>query len=178
MNPVLTPKQQRFVEEYLKDLNGKQAAVRAGYSPDSAETQSSRLLSNAKVALAIRTSISRRSKRTEVTQDMVLNELRRIAFSGMGSLATWNSSGVSFKDSSELSEDTLATVQEVSETTNQHGGSLKIKQYDKVKALELLGRHLGMWNDKLEITDPEAERPLKEMSDAELSAIAIEKGNG
>lgn len=165
--PGLTAKQERFVEEYLKDLNATQACIRAGYSAKNADKIGPELLGKTRVAAAIQIAMNKRSKKVAVTQEQVINELRRIAFGGMGKLASWNPSGVAFKDSSELDEDTLATVQEVNESTNQHGGSLKIKQFDKVKALELLGRHLGMWNDKLEIN--EGERPLKDLSDAELA---------
>src|SRR5688572_19699107 len=75
----LTPKQQLFVSEYLVDLNGKQAAIRAGYSPKTAEVQASRLLSLAKVKAAVSAAQGERSERTEITQDMVLQELWAIA---------------------------------------------------------------------------------------------------
>jgi len=75
----LTPRQQRFVEEYLVDLNATQAAIRAGYSPKTAEQQGSRLLSNAKVAQAISVGRQALSERTEITQDMVLKRLWDIA---------------------------------------------------------------------------------------------------
>lgn len=68
----MTPKQQRFVEEYLIDLNATQAAIRAGYSAKTAEAQASRLLSNVKVSAAITRAQSARSERTEITADMVL----------------------------------------------------------------------------------------------------------
>ena len=58
---TLTPKQARFVEEYLIDLNGKQAAIRAGYSPGTAEVQASRLLRNAKVRFALEDAMLARS---------------------------------------------------------------------------------------------------------------------
>lgn len=165
----LNPKQQRFVQEYLKDLNGTQAAIRAGYSAKTAQEQSSRLLSHVIVNQAIKQGIDKRAKRVEITQDEIIAELRKVAFGGMDKLARWNASGVQFHDSAQLDADTLANVAEVSETTNQHGGSLKIKRYDKVKALELLGRHVGMFNDKLEIV--EGERPLKDLTDAELAKL-------
>ncbi len=169
----MNPKQQAFVLEYLKDFNATQAAIRAGYSARSAEVTGSRMLSNAKVAEVIRAAMERRAKKSDITVEMVLAELKCVAFTHMGKLARWNASGVEFKDSNGLTEDELATVSEITETTNQHGGSLKVKQYDKVRALELIGRHLGMWNDKLEIVDED--RPLEEMSDTELVKL---RGNG
>ena len=80
---MLTPKQARFVEEYIVDLNGKQAAIRAGYSPRTAEVQSSRLLRNAKVDAAAREAMQARSRRTGITADRVVRELAELAFSNM-----------------------------------------------------------------------------------------------
>lgn len=75
----LTPRQQRFVDEYLIDLNATQAAIRAGYSAGSAEVEGSRLLRNAKVAAEVSSRKAERSERTEITQDRVLAELWAIA---------------------------------------------------------------------------------------------------
>lgn len=163
----LTSKQSQFVLEYLTDLNATKAAIRAGYSPETARQIASENLSKPDIQEAIQYAIEARSKRTGVTQDMVVNELKRIAFASMKNVARWGASGVAMKESEELSEDDIATVQEASETTNQHGGSLKIRQYDKVKALELLGRHLGMWQAKVEGV-PTEDQPLAELSDNEL----------
>ena len=75
----LTTKQAQFVAEYLIDLNATQAAIRAGYSEKTAESQGSRLLSNAKVAAAVAKAQEERAERTEVTQDMVVEGLLKIA---------------------------------------------------------------------------------------------------
>lgn len=80
----LTPKQQRFVEEYLVDLNATQAAIRTGYSEHTAEVQGSRLLSKAKVREAVDAALKTRSERTELTQDWVLAELRNVHTAAMG----------------------------------------------------------------------------------------------
>ncbi len=68
----LTPKQQRFVSEYLIDLNATQAAIRAGYAKSGASVEGTRLLANAKVAAAVAAAQAKRSERTEITQDYVL----------------------------------------------------------------------------------------------------------
>lgn len=73
---MLTPKQAMFVKEYLVDLNGKQAAIRAGYSPKTAEMQASRLISNVKVKAAIQEAMDQRAKRVEITSDYVLDTIR------------------------------------------------------------------------------------------------------
>lgn len=76
MSSDLTPNQKRFVEEYLKDLNGTQAAARAGYAEKSAVVQASRLLTNANVANAIQSAMDKRSKRTEITAEYVLTTIK------------------------------------------------------------------------------------------------------
>jgi phage terminase small subunit len=80
---MLTPKQSLFVEEYLIDLNGKQAAIRAGYAAKAAEVQASRLLRNAKVRVALEDAMQARSKRTTVTTDRVITELARVALANV-----------------------------------------------------------------------------------------------
>ncbi len=170
----LTPKQRLFVEEYGKDRNGKQAAIRAGYSADSAEVQASRLLSNDKVAAAVQASGQAMTARNGVTQDWVINRLLQIAGTDMTEIASWNESGVRFKESSELSDAAKASVMQIEEVTNQHGGTLKVKQHDRLAALKLLGQHLGMFKEQSEVKLT-VERPAEELSDEEL-AKAIERG--
>jgi phage terminase small subunit len=75
---ALTARQETFVGEYLKDLNGTQAAIRAGYSEDTATQQASRLLTNVKVAAAVREAMDDRAQRTQITQDDVLTGIRDI----------------------------------------------------------------------------------------------------
>lgn len=148
----LTPKQLRFVDEYLVDLNATQAAIRAGYSAKTANEQGARLLANVSVQAALSERMKAREQRTEITQDMVVAELAKIAFSDQRKVMMWGPSGVKLRDSESLTEDDAAIVSEVSETITAAGGSLKLKTHDKVKALELLGKHLGMFKDKVEIT--------------------------
>lgn len=152
---ALTDKQQRFVEEYLIDLNATQAAIRAGYSPNSAEAQASRMLSIVKVRDAVARAMAERSKRTGVCQDRVVQELARIAFLNPSDVVNLNSATVK----EDVSEDDLAVIASVkNKTTFFESGSAEeheVKFCDKVKTLELLGRHLGMFNDKLRIdTEP------------------------
>lgn len=75
MGEVITPKQQAFIDEYLIDRNGKQAAIRTGYSPKTAEQQASRLLSNVKVKAALEKALESFQKRRQETLDDILNEL-------------------------------------------------------------------------------------------------------
>lgn len=83
----LTPKQQRFVEEYLVDLNGAQAAIRAGYSPDTARQMATENLSKPYIQLAIAEERKAQQERTQVTADKVVTELALIAFADARELA-------------------------------------------------------------------------------------------
>nr|DAN80441.1 MAG TPA: Terminase small subunit [Caudoviricetes sp.] len=151
----------RFVDEWLIDFNGKQAAIRAGYSAKTAEATAARLLRNVKV----QAEISRRQKdlqrRTEISQDRVVKELARIAFADASDYAcieTYmyeNKDGtlsplqvVSPKDTGALSDDQRAAIAGIKQGAN----GIEIKLHDKIKALELLGRHIGMFNDKLSLS--------------------------
>ncbi len=138
----LTPRQARFVDEYLVDLNATQAAARAGYSDPGKGRQ---LVTKSNVAAAIAARIQARQARTEVTQDNVIRELARIAFGDRRDLMEWGPDGVRLIPSDQLTADQAAQVAEVSETVTLAGGSIKLKAHDKVKALELLGRYLGMF---------------------------------
>jgi len=75
--PPLTPKQQRFVQEYLKDHNGTQAAIRTGYSERTAKQQGSRLLTDPRVMAAVRAGQQKVAKKAEVTVDSLMAELEQ-----------------------------------------------------------------------------------------------------
>lgn len=145
----LTSKQQRFVAEYLIDLNATQAAARAGYKDPNKGRQ---LVTKSNVSEAIREAQHDQEKRTLITQDKVLHELAKVAFGDMRTVMEWGPQGVKLIDSGEISDDAAALVAEVSETVTESGGSIKMKANDKIRALELLGKHLGMFQDKVSLT--------------------------
>ena len=146
----LTEKQQRFVDEYLSDLIATQAAIRAGYSAKTADVQGSRMLGNVKVQQAVAEAMAARSKRTGVNQDRVVLELAKLAFVKMTDVV--DSQG-RIKDTA--TDDDLSCIESIKykESDNEFGGSVEreVKISSKLKALELLGKHLGMWNDKLDV---------------------------
>ncbi len=159
MTPNLTARQARFVQEYLVDLNAKQAAIRAGYSPRSAETNGNRMLRNAQVAAAVRVAKAERERRTEITSDRVLRELARVAFFDPRKLFGADGQPLPI---AELDDDAAAVVAglEVSVAHNDDGTVTrvaKIKLADKLAALEKLGRHLGLFEKG---TPGSAENPI------------------
>lgn len=146
----LTDKQRKFVSEYLVDLNATQAAIRAGYSQKTADRIGPQLVGKTCVREAIEAAQKRREKRTEITQDRVVQELARIAFGNSRSVMSWGPGGLVLRNSNDLNEDEAALVSEVRETTTKDGGSMALKTHDKLKALELLGKHLGMFDKRPE----------------------------
>lgn len=151
----LTPKQARFVEEYLVDLNATQAAIRSGYSRRTAEKIGSENLHKPEVSAAIEQGKKALSEKTGITQDRVLKELARVAFADPRRVMRWSESGVSPIPSEDLSDDDAAIVSSVTETKTKDGGSMKIQTNDKIRALELLGKHLGIFPEKRQITGPD-----------------------
>jgi phage terminase small subunit len=158
---TLTPKQQRFVDEYLIDLNATQAAIRAGYAAGSADVQGTRLLGYASVIAAIQKGNRRRQERTEITQDRVLQELYRLAFVDIRKF--FNADGTA-KAITELDDDAAAAlagfeVMEMGGADSPLAITKKFKLSEKKGAIELLMRHMGMLNDKLKLQG-DAENPL------------------
>lgn len=148
---ALTAKQKRFVEEYLIDLNATQAAIRAGYSPKTAEQEGYKLVQKSSVSEEISKAIAERSKRTGISQDRVIQELARIAFVNPQKVIQTSNASVR----QDISEDDAACIQAVkvkmSESKNGSSCEREVRLNDKLKALELLGKHLGMFKDKVEV---------------------------
>lgn len=143
----LSEQRQRFVDEYLIDLNGTQAAIRAGYSPKTAQEQASRLLSNVMVQQAVAERMAERSRRTGVNQDRIILELAKIGFAKITDVIDSDTA----KIKADASADDLACIQSVKIKPNEWGIEREIRLYDKKSALELLGKHFGMFKDKLDI---------------------------
>ena len=148
----LTPKQARFVEEYLVDFNATQAYIRAGYATHAdmgvVNSNASILLDNQKVAAALAERRAELSKRTGITQERVLREYARIAFADIRSYATVQNGAVVTRNSEDWSDDDAAAVAEVGQTVTKDGGSLRFKLHSKTDALDSLARMLGMYPEK------------------------------
>lgn len=161
----LTPKQERFVAEYLIDLNATQAAIRAGYSEKTAEVQGPRLLGNVRVAEAIKAAQTARAERVNVTQDYVL--------------------AVIFE--------TVERCRQVAPVINRKGEQVLCEDRDGtlvpafmfdaagvLKGAEILGKHLGMFKERVEHTGKDG-GPIEtaEVSDrdiAQRAAFLLQRG--
>ena len=153
----MTKKQKIFADEYLIDLNATRA-YRVAYpsvkKDETAAQAGSRMLRNVKVAEYIQERMEERQKRTEITQDRVLEELAAIAFARAADFAEVKDGFVIIKDTAGLSEQQIKAIAGIKE--GKFGVELKLN--DKEKALELLGRHLGMFKDKVEVSGLEEEK--------------------
>ena len=145
----MTKKQKRFIEEYLIDLNATQAAIRAGYSPDTAKAIGCENLTKPDIRAHIDRAMAERSKRTGVNADRVVQELAKIAFVNATEVIDPKTATVR---EDALPEDTAAIQSVKVKTFGEDGLEREIKMADKLKALEMLGRHLGMFKDKLELS--------------------------
>lgn len=147
----MTRKQKLFVEEYLIDLNATQAAIRAGYSPNTAEQAASRMLSFVKVQDAIEKALAERSRRTGINQDRVVQELAKIAFVKITDVVNDDCQILPNADKADLAAIESVKVKTIPTKSGEVGVEREVRLFSKLKALELLGKHLGIWNDKLDV---------------------------
>jgi len=141
----LTAKQKLFVGEYLVDLNATKAALRAGYSPKSANQIGTENLVKPLIKGAIDAAIAKRAVKLEISQDAVVQELARVAFSNIADVAQWGPNGVSVHTSETRPIAALSAVAQVSETAT----GVTLRMHDKLAALVNLGKHLGMFREKV-----------------------------
>lgn len=166
---ALTSKQNRFVLEYIVDHNATAAAIRAGYSKKTAGQFAHNLLQHDDIQAAIDDAIAAQEKRTLVTADRVVRELARIAFADAGDYTQVvtideGKQGVPkqivvLTPTARLSADQRAAIAGMEDTQ----AGIKLRLHDKVKALELLGKHLGIFTEKISIAaiDPETVKEVE-----------------
>lgn len=181
----MTDAQKRFCDEYLIDLNATRA-YKVAYpnckKDETANAAASRMLRNVKVQEYISEKQKKIEKRTEITQDMVIKELAAIAFSKASDYAKLKKmkrnvpvfdgedivdykeeeyTGIEFTPTDELTEEQKKALSGIKE--GKFG--IQVDSCDKVRALELLGRHLGIFNDKIDVNVKEKEEKKNAISD-------------
>jgi phage terminase small subunit len=155
---MLSPKQARFVAEYLKDLNAGPAAIRAGYSAGklkaSARSQGYRLLGYPAVAAAVAAAQAKMAVRSDVTAQKVIDELARIAFSDLRGLFDEDGNLKPIKDLTADQAAGLASLEVIKKNAQAGDGIVdtihKLRIWDKTKALDLLARHLGLLREDVQ----------------------------
>jgi len=147
---MLTPKREAFAAGLASGMT-QAAAFRQAFPRSLAWKdatvwrKASLLAANGDVRARVADLGAKSAAANEVTQERIVRELARVAFGDRRRLMSWGPGGVRLLDSDGIDEGDAAAVAEVSETTTKDGGSIKLKTHDKVKALELLGRHVGMF---------------------------------
>jgi phage terminase small subunit len=146
---ALSPKQLAFCAQYLVDLNGTQAAIRAGYSKRTAGSQANELLTKPEIQTEVQRLMAARAERVEVTTDRVLQELKALAFYDPGEIgaATIRSP----KDIAKLPEHLRRCIIGWNWDRNR---KFTLKLASKTQQLDLIGRHLKMFTDKIEHSGP------------------------
>lgn len=164
---ALTAKMIRFAEEYIVDLNATQAAIRAGYSEKTAKSIGQENLTKPDLQEYIQKLMDERSKRTEITADMVLKEYAKIGFSNITdylkvsvkprpvTIETADGTttimedvqGVDLFDTDTVDPEKMRAVAEIKQTRD----GIALKLHDKKGALDSIARHLGMFNDKMTV---------------------------
>jgi len=148
---ALKDRQKMFIAEYLLDRNATKAAIRAGYSPKTAYSQGQRLLKNVEIQKALSKAMQRQEERTQITADRVLLELARIAFFDPRKLFDQYGNP---KNINEIDDDTAAVIAGLDVDTKTDGESdlltitKKLRLADKQKALDMLGRHFGLFDQR------------------------------
>ena len=147
----LNERQKRFAEEYLIDLNATQAAIRAGYSPATADQQGSRLLKNVKVRAYIDRRLAELSRRTGVTQERIIRELARVAF--IDPLQVVDPATGTIRSDATVDDTAAIASVKVRQIPAETGTIVEreIRFADKIRALELLGKRFGMWIDRQQV---------------------------
>ncbi len=155
---ALNPKQERFVAEYLVDLNATQAAIRAGYSPKTAGVQAFDLLKKPEIAAALERQRNQHAKNTGLTVERVLQEAMRLAFFDIRKLTDAEGNPIPIN---QLDDDTAAAIQGLelaTERSRDEDGSVtvvrKYKIADKNAAVERLFKHLGLFQKDNDQNNP------------------------
>lgn len=138
---ALTARQERFVEEYMIDLDAKNAAIRAGYSARSAKTLGPRLKKMKNVAARIEEEQAKRARRTGITAERVLRELAQLAFFDASKCLGMLNGDMEKMEELERETASIAAIK-------IGKGGIEIRFHDKTRALELLGRHMGIFREE------------------------------
>lgn len=149
----------KFAVEYIKELNGRQAAISAGYSAKTADQAASRLLKSVKVQEKIKELQKIQEETSLVKAEDIIKELANIGFSDVRKIFNQNGG---LKEIQELDDNAAACISSVEsdelyegvgQDREQVGETKKVKLWDKIKALELLGKYKRLWNEDSPLKD-------------------------
>ncbi|SIR32519.1 terminase small subunit [Pontibacter lucknowensis] len=168
-NNALTPKQQRFCLEYIKDSNATQAAIRAGYSSKTANEQGARLLANVSIQQEVQRLQKQVADETGVQVKALVQELAKIAFASVPDLLDPVTKEP--KPLDQLSAAERACIVEISEITGTTGITRKVKLHSKLTAIDMLMKHLGGYVTASDIIDKLPPERLDQLIEDLLSKL-------
>lgn len=145
MSKPLTPKQEKFCQEYMVDLNGTQAAIRAGYSQKTAYSMAEKLLKKPEIKAKVAQSRQEQELRTMIDTDWVVQRYGEIANFKIDDILSFDGRQVTFKPMSEWTPDTKGAVSSIK--LDRNGNVVEVKTHSKIAALEALARHVGLFDD-------------------------------
>jgi phage terminase small subunit len=166
----LTPREQRFVSEYIIDLNATEAAIRAGLGKTrkSATEIASRIRRKSVVAAAISALITERSG---ATGSRIIEELGKLAFADVTDIVKVENGCVVVTDTDKLTPDQRASIAEISETIGEGGRTIKVKMHDKIQAIDKLAKVLSLYRERVEVTGRDGGPVQMEDAKARLAAM-------
>lgn len=168
-NKNLTKKQELFIQEYLVDMNATQAYKRAGYAVKNdnvAHASAQRMLRNATVKKEIERQIDLRKRKLKVTAEDVIDELIKVGFTNITDVVNVKEGFVIAKDTDTLTENQQRAISEIKQTDN----GVSIKMHNKLGALKLLGQHLGIFLERIELNNPQ-DNKLKSLPSEKLQQL-------
>ncbi len=147
-------RQEEFCQRYIIKFSGKDSAIGAGFSPKSAIVQASQLLVRPAIERRIAELLKDRSERTQITQDMVIQELAVLGFSDIRDYGQIKENkSLEFYPFKKIKGGKTRAIESIKETTGTGGRSISVKLHGKVRPLELLGKHTGLFLDKFDVAD-------------------------
>jgi phage terminase small subunit len=162
----LTARQERFVEEFLVDLNGTQAAMRAGYSTKTARSIAQENLTKPAIVTAIQKAKAKRAERVQLTADDVLNRFWDVASVSVTDFIEWTNESWRVKSSNEVPPSARAAIQSINIKQDGSGLSISVRMHDKLRALEACGKHLGLFGPTASKGEPEFMKVLRQAQEA------------
>ncbi len=166
----LTKKQELFIQEYLVDMNATQAYKRAGYAVKNdnvAHASAQRMLRNATVKKEIERQIDLRKRKLKVTAEDVIDELIKVGFTNITDVVNVKEGFVIAKDTDTLTENQQRAISEIKQTES----GITIKMHNKLSALKLLGQHLGIFLERIEMLNNPQDNQLKSLSSEKLQQL-------
>lgn len=148
MPKLKSKRYEEFCQQYIIDFNGARSATVAGFSKKTARIRASELLTKSNIQERIAELMKDRSERTQITQDMVVKELAILGFSDFTKFAKYTKGdGLMLENTKDIKGERTRAIKSMKQMTSKDGGSIAIKLHGKEKPLELLGKHVGMFED-------------------------------